>query len=1837
MSACPNINAPEWKQLVAEVGEMEAYRDFLTFGEVRNVSDVLATIKTKTRVDSLSNANRFLANYNKAVGQAGLVNLANKLSENLNVEYALVDEANAKLILEEAGQAYSGEAAFFFGGKVYMLPDKMNEETVLHEFAHPLVIGIYNENKTLFNSLYQQAIAIPGVLEHVESQYQDKSDLERQMEAIVYGMTSANQQAPEAKSFLQKVAYALKQIFRKLFGSKINVSKLSPNTSLKEMVEMMQATGFNLKFQNNITDELVFFIRDYTNFYNDLNRVDSTNIEEMLGYSKRAVGQVGNLLDKTNFRDRFQEFARTDENADIISIILGDIGNIDSLSEAEKEKATQELLQKIAQTNLKTLAHTIAQLEQFANNIYDTSLEIREQGADVNVGDALTLFKVANAVSELAIAIHQQLINAGVSDRNTVAQALGNISQRYERAADNIRSAQTEFLIKFMVEKTKGVRGAQEVFYKKTIDELEKQIAATTNSPGTLKELQEKLRGVRKERDKFTIDEVLIRNLVTGRMGDVGSGGKKRDILWGKIKDVHYNFFPFQTYVENFMNISDPAIGTFGMFLNDVYNKAEAEMMRNNEDFREDVFKFLEDAGLNNTNPQEFWSSLTYTDKTARLRENADETDASGLEEFEVISLLNPYKDYLFYIKDINDKIKRAREAGNTTALVELENQKEQNAKYFHRMYTKDYYAAFEKFNTPTGILANLRRKEIYLQIESIEKDLRGNVGMSTDDYDQLLEEKKNLLRQAKRLSSLTDDLGNPKTGIDLEIAQLLKQHKEDTKDFYEYVPIEGLFEARLKRFEEDLVAEGLDPSSESFSLRRDQWIENNTVVAVKPEWRQMKQDILEEMKEIQSRLPGQGRIAEEYEKIFDLTQGFRDASGQPLGDELSGEVQKKITQAHERIEKIKGELAGANGLTRSEFDELQDLFSKKDQGTITDVEFDRLKELLRIKKQSGLGSQDLARLGYLIGQLSDISTSVFTDDYQYVWNSHLARIQAKGEMSELFGEAFGLNTLNEAGPVQIKSLMSNPIFMNTIMGDKVFASWFNSNHYEKEVWDSEEGRRVKQWAPSAAWTISVPKDESAYQTTIIEETGEEIQRIPNGSFTQRRVKDKYINERTVGKTVDVWGNYLPDLSVPNNPFKNQAYEELRKNNPKKFEALEKTTEWYLDRQMSYPISSRLGYQIPRFGKDALELAQDLKDQGKGNFARKLFRPLQEAATETVAKSADDVDRYNYSVGSFIISDFVDDETSQVPVYGISPLEKGRVSMNVAYSILKYTNSAILQSNLIDSNPIAKTYVDVLDASSAQTIASSKKRWLNSKKAQASIPLAAKRKYSTRAKAVGDMYEKVWLGQRIAGGTASQWSAKFLGSAMKMASTAYFAVNIPSAMKNRFAAVVQTNIEAIGGTDINARGYARAKALTGGLAGRAMLELSSSVYSTKSRSKLVNLMMAFDVDGGLAKGMDYTHRSLVRDTANLSFLMAPRKFMQLEGTLELLFGMMASKTIEVTQNGEKKTIALIDAYEMKEGRLVAKEGVPAEWAIGGKEFLKYRRLFDGKMNRLQGTYKEIQQPLLNRYALGKVALFLRKYFVSMLMHRIGAYRVQYDTETMEAGMYRSAAIFVRNLINDYMTRMKTGNWDVSYSLNGELEYLGAKRTGIETLQLIVLGLMTKMVFLLMFGYDPEDKEKKSQSLLKEASGPIWTPFNAPTDREFKLNNWLLLHAGMQGTLVSDEALTFYPGSFLLDAADLNDLGESNLYTSGAGLVSSPFQALWNGTGSRILNISKLMIGAAAGEEDAYYKRDVGPYWFQQEGQPKYIQEMAKIIGLTGKTADPADAYVDWQAGLRLRR
>jgi hypothetical protein len=339
-------------------------------------------------------------------------------------------------------------------------------------------------------------------------------------------------------------------------------------------------------------------------------------------------------------------------------------------------------------------------------------------------------------------------------------------------------------------------------------------------------------------------------------------------------------------------------------------------------------------------------------------------------------------------------------------------------------------------------------------------------------------------------------------------------------------------------------------------------------------------------------------------------------------------------------------------------------------------------------------------------------------------------------------------------------------------------------------------------------------------------------------------------------------------------------------------------------------------------------------------------------------------------------------------------------------------HSGLKQKKLIELNPVAQALKKAVGSpDSAIKDMTRINKWQYQNTGVKSF--LSKKGMSVRAKAIGNLYEREFEGKALTGWLSEAPTAlKFINGMLKLSSFGLFSFNIlPSAIKNRQSAIIQLQIEASGGRFLNAESYLRGKP-------RAMSMLaaySAQLYKTGNRSLEVQMLQIFDPtqeilnttlgDGTASDKGGQFGRSLASDTANLGFLMSPRKWLEIEAAIEVFSGMLQHVQVEQTINGETRMLRYADAFEIVNGQIELKPGIDPEYAPGGKKFNEFKNKVHEVGNRLNGTYARMDQPEAQRYALFKIASFLKRFFTSMLMNRVGATRPSAALGTVSTGYY----------------------------------------------------------------------------------------------------------------------------------------------------------------------------------------------------------------------------------------
>ena len=152
---------------------------------------------------------------------------------------------------------------------------------------------------------------------------------------------------------------------------------------------------------------------------------------------------------------------------------------------------------------------------------------------------------------------------------------------------------------------------------------------------------------------------------------------------------------------------------------------------------------------------------------------------------------------------------------------------------------------------------------------------------------------------------------------------------------------------------------------------------------------------------------------------------------------------------------------------------------------------------------------------------------------------------------------------------------------------------------------------------------------------------------------------------------------------------------------------------------------------------------------------------------------------------------------SKIPIRGKYSMDLKEVSSDILAGIDRYQLSAEEQKKLINISPIAKALSDVLNnpknapIETVNGIKKIQKKMYQNYGVETSIR-GSKKDRSIRAKAVDDIIERDFHGQNLTGRVQDAPILHKVASILtRNASFAFFQLNIPSALKNRYGAMYQ--------------------------------------------------------------------------------------------------------------------------------------------------------------------------------------------------------------------------------------------------------------------------------------------------------------------------------------------------------------------------------------------------------------------------------------------------------------
>lgn len=1724
------------------------------------------------------------------MGQRIVQAMANKLAQNLGVQYEIVTPEQARAITTKAETPWNGEKAFFYDGKVYFLNNGFNAEMVLHEFSHPLIDAVYAQNKKLFDNLYKEFSTtreFNDILTQVKNlypEYTEESDPRLKKEVLVRALTkeaqnkmAGVQNSTGFKEWINKLIFAIKQALRKAFGVSIKVDKLSTNTTLKEMADMLASDKFEIDTDIISEKDYVEYARDVTNIIESLKDVEDSDLSQTIDrYYDLVKRQINQIQKNKNYSEARKLLINDQTKRGLLQEIKGTLETTPQINEKLKDLLSDA---DIRNKNASNLVHSIMRLDILTKKVAEHMKELAKKPDSVEVmGNIFYYDLLVRNWDKFIKETNVRLFDAGMDPASELGKILSATQTRIEGIQRQVKDSYTPGVIQTLKTSLKPLSTNIDKTYSDRIQKLRDE-----KNPKNAKLIED----LEKEWDATKIDDVKIMDLLLGNAGDTSA---------------------ISAFVEAYTNSPDPIVGGFAIFIKNAYNEVDAESMRNSNEFMKEMDPLLSKAGYSRNNFSALMKKLVHLDdsiqydgKTGKLITKKNWT------------MLNPFKGVETKLKQYKHDYEVAVDKGDQAEADRILKEKRQHLKdYFHQEYADEFYKREEIYESLEknkdledavySILGIDKTKATDDQkkqaAEFYDKAAKGAYrnkhlllnhiqeldGLNYDEeyYNEVAEEKTMLWRQYSQLAALRDQNGDPKTGEELLSTLIERKYRKESNKYFEWVPIQGQFEFSLERFEQSLIDAGLAVTDQDYIDKRKKWIKDNTVIKYTKEFYDERNKVLLQLKDILSTLPPQLKdqmdSTAEFEELLDLATGYRDQNGQVIGSDISEKSKQRVKELQEAILEKKDIYAGLSGLTKAEQQELHELYAKIQTGAkLYPEERIRINELNERKNKLGIDKGTQARLQALYSKLSDIQSKESTDYYVDILNNWLTRM---GETDTVDNES-------------ASKVLQPEEYTRLFKKDADFKKWFEENHILKEVWDYDKQDYVMKYERLFIWNRTRPNNPDHYEKIKLA-SGEEIQGVPTLSYFFRAVKDTYTDDagnekqlrtpKIVGKTVDNRGNFLPKTmaeGAKDNLYENKEYFDLQKNDKAAFDVLEKMKDYHLKFQEEMPRESRLYLQVPRYENMAIENFQSVK--GGLSAGQRIKYNIR----KTFISNKDDYEKdMNFNPGQLVQADMFDEEIRKIPVTGLYDIKPEEVSMNILDSMMRYMHSGIKQKKLIELNPFAQAIKAIVE-DPANAISSTNK-FVKSiyRKTGQRVPIKEKG-MSIRAKAISNLYDREFKGIRIADKTANipgLW--KFKQIASKMTSLSAFALNIPSAIKNRQAAVIQGLIEASGGRYMNLRSYGMGKIRAWNM----MKNNSTEIYRTKNKSLDVQIMEMMDPGQEIFKrNLEHKFgRSVANDAVKLSFLMGPRKFLQFQSTVEIMCGMMYHIKVPQTLNGTTKYIDYINAWEIRNGQIELKDGIDKEWAAGGAKFSEIKNKVHEVGNRLEGTYGEFDGAEIDRYYLGQVVKFMKKYFTSMFMNWFAPRRTSAALGTVSAGNYTNLLYLAKNIYR----------YGPRYARLMSIEEAAAlKKVTVQVASIIIM----HMLLGTMFGYDPEEKDR-FRNMSKRSGDWLESDPKYP----YQLDGWLANQAAviMLGT-ASETETWFNPKIFVNTVKGLPVPGA--LYNLGLQLPT---------------DVVLHTIDGVRGKPSGFYKKDSGPYWFQKKDGPRAIADIARIFGFTGSTVDP---------------
>lgn len=1707
----------------------------------------------------------------KTVGNSAFTAIADRLSKKMGIPYKIISTEEAIRITEESKIPYSGEGAFVYKGTVYVLDDALTLDNAIHEFSHFFIRAIHKQSPYLIQKLYRELFVDPEgkkIIDFVEEMYPEYSKEDQMEEVLVRAVTLKALGLVDEKtgnviiSAVKKILEAIKTLVRNIFG--VSLKNLNENTTLDQLAAILVGDEkIDLADSTYFKDIFPLFNREVAQ---ELTRIQRSSLNTSIEAFYTVVQEHLDRLIKDRDFSQLRDILANDRN----STILKDEKEVLKLA---KEFTSELYDNKIAANSF---SEAIEGLEIIAKRMAD---HVAQFSKDTDNKTKLAIFRKYSFMAREWLTVLDQFGEAVNKSelrgtKNPLTDSIRSIRDNFSFINDEIVSFyKKEGLPKAFKEEIEG-----NPFYQASLNEQKERVKSLQKmvKDGNPKVLP-KLEKEEKLLLRYDLSEETIAKYLAGEMGDT-------------------NYYSM--YLESYTSSPDPIIGTFtNWFLKQKF-KAQARAQERLTKFENLVAPLYRKLGYGPSDFRKVAESLVGLEQL--YFDNPEEGGDKFRKVWKFISQYGDDKDGTGWDYELNRLLAESRQARDQAYLgIKPWDEYRKKRKAFEEFQMKymfdqegDKVKEARLFWYRDGITFKAKEQRDFILSQIRENKFSD---LTKDESLEKEQQQRELWRQFSQLSSLRDTDNKPKTGEDLEIAEAIREYQEKYGNLYEDVEIKGMFEANLKAFTDDLldklIASGKFPDQNSatkspeFKTELNNWYRENHRIKVSEDFYKEREKIIAKIKTITDKLSNQQQkkeldISEKWKDILEIVKGYRDDDGQPIGSDLSDSRVAEVKKLQKTIEDIKDTYNKLNGLTEEEAEEYYNYVLQDSRGIrLAADDYKRFKEL-EAKSRINLSREDKQALTEAFDELRDFQSKIATPYYTQTVNKYLSDSGSMLKITPFTAEE-----------------MSDPGIIDPILDtNPSFKKWWNANHLKKEVWDHDIQSVVEKYERLYIWNRIVPNDKLF--KTLLENKDYEgianykspfIKVLKDKQYYFRKLKPEYENKRITGVTTDNRGNWLPkpteksatddqrkymnEKVIPFNDdgrFENKKYLEMKEKGGDSFNLLEIYKNFHLESQQDLPSYARLGLEAPRLRKNSVEntSGEILKEKPK-EFAKNIMGWVQ--AIFKKRKDDFELGSGNYDpkthVQTYVLTDLLGNQINSIPIKYKSWLDPDLVSMDIGKAVSMYAVSAELNRTLHEINPVANALRETLEGNKPKDEKTKARGIINIVRdgfEKAMSPHANKKGPYNRLTAINNFLERELEGieHKMEIGRAGNQAANFF---MKTGAWGSLGLNVFAAQKNLFAGRIQNNLEAVAGKTISPDSLARSNTE---FFGKFMPNMISDYYKIGNKSLETQLFLLFDPLNNYRDkiGTNFS-KTVKRDALDLKFIMSLQKFGEINIQGAAWLAMMLNQKVSLTdpETKETKEIDYLKAWELKEGVLTLKEGIDKKWGKEGESFSQFASRVH-KVNELnQGAYSQESQPEVARYTLGRLFLFMRKFYIPGAMNRFSNKRFNSGLGDYREGYWRPFFTMFGQAIKGNVRSVS--DYKNYFSIAERRQILRSLT------ELGLIATFASLILLLGFDGDDEDKYKK----LSENS---W------------FHNFMLYELMM----IKSETETFIP---------MYGMGV-NETTRLLGTPSIAFNTIrrWTKLGQDFANW-------VIGDPQGFYQQASGIY---DEGQIKFFADLLNILG-----------------------